>query len=355
MVTRRLGVEAALVEGRVQRGDLSVEGGRVAAVGLAPGVRGGGIAVPGFVDWQVNGFGGVAFRDADHAGLASAAGALARAGIVWAAPTLYDTTIPGYCEALGEITEFRRRHPDAGLLGAHLEGPHLSPQWNGAHDPANLTRCDPAEVAALADAGDIVMVTIAPELHRALELIGQWRSMGVVVAVGHSDADAACCARAAEAGASVLTHCWNAHRRFTHRDPGPAGWALADEAVTLGLIADGVHVAPEALRITFAAAPGRVAVTTDAVAAAGTVDPGATPRLGDGTLAGSVATPSSMLGVLSGAGVPFAEAVESLSVPQSRVLGLPGNRLRPGDRADVVVLDEGHGVLGCWRAGKRVT
>ncbi|MCB1271904.1 MAG: hypothetical protein KDB31_10795, partial [Microthrixaceae bacterium] len=78
MITRRLGVEAALVEGRVQRGDLSVEGGRVAAVGLGPGVRGGGIAVPGFVDWQVNGFGGVGFRDADHAGLASAAGALAR-------------------------------------------------------------------------------------------------------------------------------------------------------------------------------------------------------------------------------------------------------------------------------------
>ena len=140
----------------------------------------------------------------------------------------------------------------------------------------------------------------------------------------------------------------------------------------MGLIADGVHVAPETLALTFAAAAGRVALTTDAIAPAGTGatrwgdDAGSSglagevtigegvARLADGTLAGSVATPSLMLRVLESAGVPFPLAVEALSAPQAWAMGLGEWHVRPGDPANVTVLDDDHEVLATWREGDRV-
>ncbi|MGI9578937.1 MAG: N-acetylglucosamine-6-phosphate deacetylase [Microthrixaceae bacterium] len=351
--SRRLGVSEALVAGEVVSGDVSLSGGVIEAVGLPAGSTAAGIAVPAFVDWQVNGFGGVQFIEADASAMAEASAALGRAGIAYASPALHSAPLEKYESALGELHELLGSDPRCGLLGAHLEGPFLSTAFAGAHDPAYLLDPDVATLSRLCAAGPVAMITTAPELPGAAELMAAAHLRGILVAVGHTDADAVRCRDAAEHGARVLTHCWNAHRRFTARDPGPAGWALTDTAVTVGLIADGTHVAPETLALTFAAAAGRVALTTDAVAAAGTAAPleGGAPRLADGTLAGSVATPSHMLRVLDSAGVALAEAVAALHRPQAAAFGLGGWFVRPGDPANVVVLDDDFDVRSALRNG----
>ncbi|MEZ5238553.1 MAG: hypothetical protein R2716_06250 [Microthrixaceae bacterium] len=132
MNSRRLGVRAAVVDGSLLEGDVSIRDGRIEAVALAPAPAAGGVAVPGFVDSQVNGFGGVDFRASGPADLGRAADVLAREGVVWAAPTLFDSTEERYCGALAAIGEFRRANPMGGLLGAHLEGPNLAEGCNGA-------------------------------------------------------------------------------------------------------------------------------------------------------------------------------------------------------------------------------
>lgn len=363
--TRRLGVAAALVDGEVVPGDVVLRGGVIDAVGQSMGRGARGIAVAGFVDWQVNGFAGVHFTDADPEGFVRAGDALARAGVVWAAPTILDTTLGRYERALAVLAEFGRDHPEGGYLGAHLEGPNLAAEFRGAHDASNFTDGDTRLVDRLIRAGPVSMVTLAPDRRGVMEMIPRWIESGVFVSLGHTNADAATCVAAMSRGARAITHCWNAHRRFSPRDPGPAGWALSSSEVTVGLIADGVHVAPEVLVVTFAAASGRVALTTDAVAAAcaegdrpssrgpALVAQGAA-RLVDGTLAGSVATPTRMLRVLEASGVPFEAGVHALSAPQAAALGLRRNLLRPGDPADVTVLADDHGVLQTWRRGVRV-
>lgn len=376
--SRQLGVAAALVAGERVPGDVVLRGGEVDAVGLPAGPGARGIAVPGFVDWQVNGFAGVHFTDADPEGFVCAGDALARAGVVWVAPTILNTSLAGYERALAALSEFTTEHPDGGFLGAHLEGPNLSAEFRGAHDARNFVDGDASLVTRFTRAGPVAMATLAPERPGVMGMISAWVDSGVRVSVGHSNADAATCVLAMERGASAITHCWNAHRRFASRDPGPAGWALSNAGVTVGLIADGIHVAPEVLALTFAAAAGRVALTTDAIAPAGVHSPtnrdraqqsrGAPPpgsmgpivvsggaaRLPDGTLAGSVATPTQMIRVLEGSGVSFEACVYALSVPQAVGLGLAENLLRPGDPADVTVLDDDHEVLQTWRRGTRV-
>ena len=364
---RRLGVTAALVDGEMFAGDVSLADGSIESVGLPVGEGAKGVAVAGFVDLQVNGFAGVQFIEADSHEMSRAARALGRVGVVFASPTLYSSTVDRYSAALGELAALLDAEPDCGLTGAHLEGPFLSPRWAGAHDPRTFLEPSPGVLATLCEAGPVATVTVAPELRGVSEVVVEATKRGLAVAVGHTDASSGQCREAAARGASMLTHCWNAHRRFTSRDPGPAGWALTDGTVTVGLVADGVHVAPEVLAITFATAAGRVALTTDAIAPAGTgaarwVPPdsadgtvvhvsGGAARLADGTLAGSVATPSDMLRVLLGAGVAFEDAVGALHRPQAVALGMGEWSVRPGDPAHVVVLDDDCSVLGVWRAG----
>jgi N-acetylglucosamine-6-phosphate deacetylase len=366
----RLGVAAALVEGTLVEGDVLVDSGRVRGVGLGGG-GGRGLAVPGFVDWQLNGFGGIHFATAEPQDYRRADEVMSREGIVWAAPTLLGLDSGGYVDALAVLAEVRaaRGH---GFLGAHLEGPFLSERWRGAHDPGSLCDGDPGMLESFLASGQMAMVTLAPERDGVADLIPSLVRAGVVVSQGHTDSSAEDCRRAEELGARALTHCWNAHRRFAPRDPGPAGWALSSPRATVGLVADGIHVAPETIVLTLGAAKGRVAVTTDAIAPAGTdatswqapgvgsspgesvsIEGGAA-RLPDGTLAGSVATPAMMLRVMEAAGVPLAEAVEAMSAPQAWLLGLGEWHMRPGDPANVTVLDEDRSVLQTWREGDRV-
>jgi len=206
-------------------------------------------------------------------------------------------------------------------------------------------------------------VTLAPELVGGIELVRHLAGLGVVVSIGHSDADDDTTVAAIDAGARHLTHCWNAHRRLTSRDPGPAAVALVRPLLAVGLIVDRVHVADETVRLTLKAAEGRVAATTDAIAPAGLVprsgdngtwDVGSglavtvaegRATLADGTLAGSVATPVDLVRNLMWLGLDLEDAVDACGGVQRRLLGLDDVRVRPGDVADLTVLEDDMSVL----------
>lgn len=353
---RRIGVGAAVVAGTHVPGDVEIVDGCVSRVGLSP--SGTGVAVPGLVDLQVNGFAGVDLRTASIAELQRVSHELAAHGAVAVQPTLCSTSIDGYRTALAALDEARRRGlRGCRLLPAHLEGPFLSPVWAGAHDPATLLPFDRGVLDGLLVAGEVGMVTFAPELVGADELVARCVEHGVVPSVGHTDASADRVRDAIDRGARHLTHCWNAHRRFAPRDPGPAVAALLDPRCTVGLIADLVHVDRDTVLMTLAAAPARVAVTTDAVADAGVVDPtssGGAARRADGTLAGGLATPVDLLRNLLDVGGSLESATVACSTAARRLLGLDPAALRPGDVADVVVLDDTFAVRSTYVAGDDV-
>ncbi len=361
----RLGASRALVGGRFVDGDVEVDGDRIGAVG-----QGGGdlalTAVPGFVYLQVNGFAGVDFRRATADELRASAAAIARTGTTTFLPTYFSSTVDEYVAALVTLSAVHAQQAgDAPRIGgAHLEGPFLSRAWAGAHDPARLIEPDPLALHRLLGAGPISLMTIAPELPGAVDLISRLRNADVVVSMGHTDADAATCHDAADAGVAMLTHCWNAHRRFAPRDPGPA--AVAIERLAPGLICDRVHVADDALRMTFAAAADRVCVVTDAVAPAGTdrsiwdIDGVAVTirdgeaRLADGTLAGSVVTMDRSVRNLIAIGVAPEVALSAASTNPARILGVEDHDLRVGSVADVALLDDAWAVVETWVGGERV-
>ncbi len=354
----RLGVAAALVEGRVVPGDVEISGddGTVVATAL-PAVDGGGLAVPGFVDLQINGFAGVDLRHADAAGYATVAQALARRGVTAFQPTFHSQSLDAYERSLARLAEVLAEPPTgARVLPAHLEGPFLSHHWNGAHDVSHLVAPDREHCTRLLQAGPVGFVTLAPELPRASELIAELVDAGAVVSIGHSDATAEQVYAAVDAGARHLTHCWNAHRRFTARDPGPAGAALTCDELTVGLIVDLVHVAPEVVTMTLRSAAGRVAVTTDAVAGADTVAAagGEVARRPDGTIAGGLAGPDDCFRHLVSLGVDLADAAHACGGVQRALLGAPPGRLRPGDPADVAVLDDALVVMRTYVGGVQV-
>jgi N-acetylglucosamine-6-phosphate deacetylase len=337
----RLGCGAALVAGEVVPGDISVDRstGCVQAVGLSP--AGTGTVIPGLVDLQVNGVGAVDLRIADRAGYELAGLQLASHGVTAAQPTFHSQSLDGYhrsLEALAAVSGAGT--PGCRFLPAHLEGPFLSVPWAGAHDPEFLFDPTPAAVDDLLSAGPVGFVTLAPELRGGLEAIARLRRRGVTVSIGHSDADAATVGQAADAGARHLTHCWNAHRRVSARDPGPLGAAIADPRWTVGLIGDLHHVAPELVLLTMRAAAGRVAVTSDMVALSSFVTVGGVARRADGTLVGGLAAPDECLRNLVGLGIGLAPAVDACGGVQRRLLGLPEVLLRVGDPADLVVVDD---------------
>ena len=263
----RLGVEAALVDGSFLPGDVDVDDGVVTAVGLAG--PGHGVAVPGFVDLQVNGFAGVDFLDASSADYRVAGDALLETGVTAYLPTLITSPEDEVLAALSEIPAGARRPR---ILGVHLEGPFLSPTRLGAH--AAVARRDPdlALLDRLLDAGDVRLMTLAPELPGAEALIDRLVERGVTVALGHTDATVAQANAAFDRGASGVTHIFNAMRPFLHRDPGVIGASLARTDVVVSVIVDGIHLAPETVLLAWRVAGDRLALVTDAITAAGVSD-----------------------------------------------------------------------------------
>jgi N-acetylglucosamine-6-phosphate deacetylase len=353
----RLGVSAALVDGELVDGDVRIEDGMVADVGVRPAGPA-GIAVPGYVDVHINGVAGVDFLTTDVAGLRRAAEALAATGVVAFQPTLVSSRADAYREPLEVAAEVARQDDRLPrVTGVHLEGPFLSPHWAGAHDPAHLRPPDPSLAARLCALGPVTMMTLAPELPGALDLVAHLGTAGVIVSCGHSDADAEQAHAGFDRGARAVTHIHNAHRRWRARDPGLGGVGLVRPDVTVQAIVDGVHLAPEAAYGAFLAAGCRFCLITDAIEAA-LLEPGhyglagrtvhvrdGEVRLPDGTLAGSVLTMDEAVRNLVRSGAALEAAVHAASTAPARLLGRKDlGTLRLGLPAHVTVLDESHRV-----------
>lgn len=346
----RLGVEAALVRGELVGGDVEVENGAVVRVGLATTTRG-KVAVPGFVDLQVNGFAGVDFLSASAADYGRAGAALLAGGVTAYQPTFVTAPEGATIDALRALPPegFRPR-----VVGAHLEGPFLSPERLGAHLREHRREPDLALLERLLDAGRVTELTLAPELDGAGALIRRALERGVVVSAGHTNATAAQAHAAFDLGVSTVTHVFNAMRPFGARDPGIAGAALTRGDVDVQMIVDGRHLADETVRLVWAAAAGRVALVTDATAAAGAgpgphalggvaieAGDGGAPVREDGVLAGTALTMLDAVRNLHALGVPLADAVGAATAVPARILRRPDlGRLEPGAPADLVVLDD---------------
>lgn len=324
---------------------------------------------PGFVDIHGHGGGGVSYDDG--AAQILTARALHRAhGTTRAVISLVTAPLDDLAARVALVAELCAAHPD--IIGSHLEGPFLDPGHKGAHDASLLREPDTATVARLigAASGTLRQVTIAPELPGGMAAVAQLRAAGVLPAIGHTDADFSGAQAAIDAGAGILTHAFNAMRGLHHRDPGPVAAATHDPRLVLELIADGVHVHPEVARIVFAAAPGRVALVTDAMAAAGASDGhydlgslgvdvvDGVARLRDGgAIAGSTLTQDAALRwCVEAVGIDLASAVTALTETPARAVGRGDDlgRLLPGFAADAVLLDSALRVVGVWCAGDRV-
>lgn len=332
--------------------------------------------VPGFVDMHVHGGGGGAYTDLDEASVRQARATHFAHGTTTSMASLV-TADPRRLRAQVELLT---RLVGAGVVdGIHLEGPWISPARCGAHDPHALRAPDAAELAdllALAD-GAIRMVTFAPELPGALDAVALTVDAGAVAAVGHTDASYEQVAPAIDAGATVATHLFNAMRPIHHRDPGPVVALLGDPRVTVEMIADGTHLHRELYRHALeAAGPDRVALVTDAMAAAALGDgrytlgelqvdvhDGVARVAGTDTIAGSTTTMDALFraAVRAGGGLGGAEADAALTGAVRQTATTPARAigwtqvgdLAPGLRADLVVLDETLRVTHVHAAGRR--
>jgi N-acetylglucosamine-6-phosphate deacetylase len=377
----RLRSEGVVTAGKILRGhDLLVRDGRVVgtlarAVG-APGYRlrtVQGYVGAALVDIHTHGAFGVAYEAADADALRHVRRALRRRGVgafVASFPSLEPAQTAA---ALARLAPWvGRREPGlATLLGVHLEGPYLAPTRRGAHPAQRLRRPDRDEITAWVDGhpGTVRMVTMAPELPGAEAVIRALRERAVVVAIGHTDADAAAVEAAFGLGARHATHLWNAMGPLGHRAPGAVGAFLASGGTTVELICDGHHIDPRVLALTVRlVGPHRVALVTDAMAAAGLGD--GVYRLGDlearvvdgvarapdGALAGStlvldVAVANAVRWQLA----PWAWAQAMASAVPARVIGAEGyGTLAAGAYADLVRLDETGQVaaLDAWGEAK---
>lgn len=319
---------------------------------------------PGFVDMHVHGGGGASF----DAGTAQAADTVVRAHLAHGTTSMVASLVTDTHDVMtGAVRELSLLVDDGRLAGVHLEGPWLSPQRSGAHQPGSLAEPDPAAVESFltAGAGSIRMVTLAPELPGAIAAVAQLVAAGVVVGIGHTDATYDVSRQALDAGASVGTHLFNAMRPLHHREPGAVG-ALLDSDADVELIADGVHLHPAVLRTAMRAKPGRSVLVTDAMAAAAAADgdyrlgqmavevrEGVARLAGRGAIAGSTLTMDAAVRYcVHVAGIDLQDAIEAATATPARILGLTDvGALAPGRLADLVVLDDGLRVHRVMRRG----
>ncbi len=324
----------------------------------------GAVLTPGFIDIHGHGGGGFAFDDGPEEirGARATHRAHGTTRAVVSLVTAPLETLERRAAMIADLAE-----TDADILGSHLEGPFLDPGHKGAHDPALLRDPAPDAVARLlaAGRGTVRQITLAPELEGGVDAVRQVVAAGAVAAVGHTNADFAQSLTAFDAGATLLTHAFNAMPGLHHRTPGPVAAAASDSRVTLEIIADGIHLHPEIVRIAFAAAPGRIALVTDAMAAAGSTDGryelgsltvdvvDGTARLADGgAIAGSTLTQDAALRHVVGAGIALADAVTALTRTPADAIGRPDlGRLAAGSAADAVLLSAELAVRSVWTAG----
>lgn len=362
-------VRGRLVLGdRVTPGRLVVDDGWIRSIDLDPSAADGPLIAPGFVDVHVHGWGGHAATGSDDA-LSGMARALLRRGVTSFLPTA--PSLPP--EALQRFAERVRRWlpaaPADGAepLGFNLEGPFLSPDRRGAHEPTALRLprdVEADELDALVDG--LRVITIAPELPGSLELIARLAERGVAVSLGHSAAGLDESRAGFAAGARSTTHLFNAMSGIDHRNPGLAVAALTDDDVYAELIADGLHVHRALWPLVARAKPvGRLLLVSDALPIAGLGDGdtalgglavevrgGRATVAGTSTLAGSVIALDTAVRNLVFAGTPIAAAVAAASDNAATMLGaVDRGRIEPGRRAHLVELDDDLRVLRVTRGG----
>ncbi len=361
-------------------GEISIRDGRIENVSAArPGVRSTDLGrrwlVPGLLDLHVHGGGGAQCNTADPDEIARVARFHARYGTtgllattVAAAPDTLEVFLAAICRAA-------ERDEGARVLGAHLEGPFLSPRRPGAMDPSTFLEPDTGTVERLlsARAGAVRMMTLAPELPGALELVHTLVDAGVVASIGHSDATYDQTRAAVCSGARAATHVLNAMPQLHHREPGVLGAVLDLPQVSCELICDGIHVDPAALRLVHRVkGPAGVRLGTDAIQATGMPDGeyrlGVTPvRVSEGratlvhgdSIAGSTLTMDRAVGnAVRFLGIGVEDAVALASANPARLLGLDDRKgaIAPGMDADLTVLNDdlqacGTIVAGSWAYG----
>ncbi|CAN5775892.1 N-acetylglucosamine-6-phosphate deacetylase [soil metagenome] len=350
-------------QGVLAPGVVELDGGRIAAVAPTSGPVPDRTLAPGLIDLQVNGHDDVDVVSATGADWDRLDALLAAQGVTGWCPTLVTAPLDAYALPLARIASAATRDgPRPAVLGAHLEGPFLGDR-PGAHPPGLIRPPDAAWLTALPPI--VRIVTLAPEVPGALAAITALRHRDVVAALGHSEASYEVAVDAADAGARLVTHGFNAMSGLGHRAPGLVGAALADDRLAVSLIADLVHVHAAALTVAFRSKPrDRAILVTDAVAwrserfaALGRVNhDGAAPRLVEGKLAGSALTlDRAVANVVDRCGVALDHAVAAASTNPADLLGLADRgRLAPGARADVVAFGPARSAEATWIAGTQV-
>ncbi len=358
-------------------GDVAVDGHRITAVGPPPADRSAQVVdatgcsvLPGFVDLQVNGAVGIDLTTQPER-IGELASYLVQFGVTSFMPTVISSPAAHIDTAIAEIRRWSqeqhqvaRSHDDrpaARSLGLHIEGPFLNPTRAGAHPVRHLRSPSLAEAQGWRRDTGVAMVTLAPELPGALDVIAQLVANGVSVCAGHTAADPAEISAAVEAGARGVTHLFNAMGPINARAPGPAGATLSHASLIAGLIVDGLHVDPTMVRVAWQAlGPARIALVSDAISALG-LSHGAY-SIGDTRVVVDVTGVHTAEGVLAGSVLRFDEAVRNLIAFTGCGLGEASlcasttparlarrddiGRLAPRYLADIVVLDSsGHVVV----------
>jgi N-acetylglucosamine-6-phosphate deacetylase len=331
------------------------------------------IAAPGFIDVHIHGAGGRDVMEATSEALGRIAATIGSHGttsFVATTVTADPNAIIRSSEGIAKYIALQHQETVEGaeVLGIHFEGPFISPARRGVHPlewiaPPSLELLDKF-LSAAGGAGRIL--TLAPELPGALELITAARKAGMIISMGHTDATFAEAMTAVAVGAQHAAHVYNAMRPFAHREAGVVGAVLTAPGVTVELIADGIHVEEAAMRVLLAAkGPQGVILVSDGTAATGMPDgnyrlgtfevsvAGGVPRDGEGKLAGSTLTLDRALRTIVALGVPLASALAMLTANPARLLGLQGKKgaLAPGADADLVLLDSKLEIAGVMTRG----
>ena len=348
----RLVEPGELDDGRITR---LVEPGELEAGGSAAEVvdASGRYVVPGFVDIQINGGWGHDFT-ADPSSIGAVAAHLPSTGVTTFLPTIVTSPAERRAAAIEALAAYDRGPGSADPVGLHFEGPAIAPARRGAHDPGFIAVPAPDELDSWRP-GNVRLATLAPEVDGATAMIERLTGTGVVVSIGHTACTSDQFAAARAAGASLVTHLFNAMAPFGHRSPGPIGAALADPAVRAGLICDGIHADPVAIAMAWRSlGPDRFVLVTDATAALGIDETSARlatlevtigaegVRLPDGTLAGSnLRLDTAIRNLVDMTDCTPAEAIRTATTTPADALGLTDRgRIEAGARADLVILDD---------------